>query len=48
MKTVSVLHVTLGVIVALFVIQMVRRITAQSQNPIAQGVSDGLSFLTAP
>ena len=47
MKTVSVLHVTLGVVVALFVIQMVRRLTAQSQNPIAQGVTDGLGFLTS-
>ena len=48
MKTVSVLHVVLATVVALFVIQMVRRISAQSQNPIAQGVADGLSFLTAP
>lgn len=47
MKTVSVIHITLGVVVALFVIQMLRRITATSQNPIAQGVSDGLGFLTS-
>ena len=45
---VPVLQVTLGVIVALFVIQMVRRLSAQSQNTLAQGVADGLGFLTAP
>lgn len=44
---VPVFQVTLAVVVALFVIQMVRRLTAQSENQIAQGVSDGLGFLTA-
>jgi ribosomal protein L11 methylase PrmA len=34
-------------VIALFVIQMVRRLTAQSQNSVAQGVSDGLGFLTS-
>ena len=48
MIAVPVLQVTLGVIVALFVIQMVRRLSAQSQNTLAQGVADGLGFLTAP
>ena len=47
MKTVAVFHVTLAVVLALFVIQMVKRITATSQNPIAQGVNDGLGFLTS-
>lgn len=47
MKTVSVIHVVLATVIALFVIQMVRRITASSENPIAQGVSDGLGFLTS-
>ncbi len=48
MIAVPVLQVTLATIVALFVLQMLRRLTAQSQNPLAQGVTDGLSFLTAP
>jgi len=45
---VPVFQVTLGVIVALFVIQMVRRLSAQSQNTLAQSVADGLGFLVAP
>ncbi len=48
MIAVPVFQVTLAVIVALFVIQMVRRLSAQSNNQFAQGVSDGLGFLTAP
>ena len=48
MIAVPVFQVTLAVIVALFVLQVVRRLAAQSQNPLAQGVSDGLGFLTAP
>lgn len=42
-----VLQVTAGVIIALFLIQVARRLTAQSSNPIAVGVNDGLSFLTS-
>ena len=48
MIAVPVLQTVLALIVGLFVIQMVRRLAAQSQNPLAQGVSDGLGFLTAP
>lgn len=42
-----VLQVTAGVIIALFLIQLTRRLVAQSSNPIAVGVFDGLSFLTS-
>jgi hypothetical protein len=44
---VPVFQVTLAVVLALFVIQMVKRLTAQSQNPIAVGANDALGFLTA-
>lgn len=40
-----VLQVTASVVIALFLIQLGRRITAQSQNPIAVGLHDGLTFL---
>lgn len=42
-----VVQVTASVIIALFLIQVARRLTAQSQNPIAVGVNDGLTFLTS-
>ena len=45
---VPVFQVTLAVIIALFVLQVIRRLSAQSSNPIAQGVSDGIGFLTSP
>ena len=48
MIAVPVFQVTLAVIIALFVIQVVRRLAASSSNPAAQAVNDGLSFLTAP
>jgi len=47
MIAIPVLQVTAGVIVALFLLQVTRRLTAQSSNPIAVGVNDGLSFLVA-
>lgn len=40
-----VLQVTASVVIALFLIQLGRRVTAQSQNPIAVGLHDGLTFL---
>lgn len=40
-----VLQVTASVIIALFLIQLARRLSAQSSNPIAVGLNDGLSFL---
>ena len=48
MIAVPVFQVTLAVVIALFVIQVVRRLSAQSSNPIAQGLADGLGFLTQP
>jgi len=45
---VPVLQTVLALIVGLFVIQMVRRLAAQSQNQLAQSVADGLGFLVAP
>jgi hypothetical protein len=42
-----VLQVTAGVIIALFLIQVARRVSAESSNPLAVGLHDGLSFLTS-
>lgn len=42
-----VLQVTASVIIALFLIQLGRKLSAQSQNPIAVGLNDGLSFLVS-
>lgn len=48
MITVPVVQVTASVIIALFVLQVVRHLAAGSDNSMAQGLSDGISFLTAP
>jgi hypothetical protein len=40
-----VLQVTMGVIIALFLIQVARKLTVNAQNPILVGVNDGLTFL---
>jgi hypothetical protein len=45
---VPVVQVTLSVIIALFVLQVIRHLAADSSNSFAQGLSDGISFLTAP
>lgn len=47
MIAVPVLQVTAAVVIALFVLQVVKRLAADSSNPIAQGTADGISFLTA-
>lgn len=47
MITVPVVQVTLAIIVGLFALQMIKRLTATSQNPIAMGVTDGIAFLTS-
>lgn len=47
MITTPVLQVTASVVIALFLIQLGRRVTAQSQNPIAVGLHDGLTFLVS-
>lgn len=48
MIAVPVLQVTAAVVIALFVLQVVRRLAADSHNSVAQGVADGIGFLTAP
>lgn len=48
MITVPVVQVTASVIIALFVLQVVRHLAASSDNGAAQGLADGISFLTAP
>jgi len=35
------------VVIGLFLIQVGRRVTAASQNPILVGFNDGLTFLTS-
>ena len=42
-----VFQVTAGVVIALFLIQVARAITANRQNPIVQGVNGGLTFLVS-
>lgn len=42
-----VLQVTASVIIALFLIQLGRRLTFDATNPILVGVHDGLSFLVS-
>ncbi len=34
-------------VISLFLIQLGRRLPANSQNPIAVGLNDGLTFLTS-
>ena len=48
MITVPVVQVTASVIIALFLLQVVRHLAASSDNSAAQGLADGISFLTAP
>ena len=48
MITVPVVQVTASVIIALFVLQVVRHLAASSDSTLGQGLSDGISFLTAP
>lgn len=48
MITVPVVQVTASVIIALFALQVVRHLAANSDNTMAQGLADGISFLTAP
>lgn len=48
MITVPVIQVTAAVVIALFVLQVVRHLAATSSSPVATGLADGISFLTAP
>jgi hypothetical protein len=45
--TVPTLQVLAGVVISLFLLQLVRRLTVNAQNPIAAAVNDGTSFLVA-
>ncbi len=47
MIAVPVLQVTAGIVIGLFILQVVKRLSAQSSNPVAVGVTDGISFLTS-
>lgn len=39
------IHVVASVVIALFLLQIAKRLTAGRSNPIVQGVSDGLTFI---
>ena len=45
MLTVPIVQVTASVIVALFLLQLSRRLLADSENGVAKGVSAGLDFI---
>ena len=45
MVTVPILQVTASIVVALFLLQLLRRLLAESQNTVAKGVSAGLDFI---
>ena len=44
-RALPVIHVVTSVVIALFLLQIAKRLTAGRANPIAQGVYDGLTFL---
>jgi branched-subunit amino acid permease len=44
---VPVLQVTFSVVIALFLLQIVRRVLGNQSNGLAQGVAGGLDFLLA-
>ena len=45
MRTVPVLWGVASLIISLFLLQMLKRLTAGRSNPVATTVSDGLTFL---
>lgn len=45
MNTLNVLNTTLGVIIGLFLLRVLQGLTANSTNPISQGLNQGLSYL---
>jgi hypothetical protein len=47
MRTLPVLHVVASVVIALFLLQIAKRLSAGRTNPIASGISDGIAFLTS-
>ena len=42
-----VLQALASLVIGLFLLQVLRRVTAQSHNPIAVGVNDALTFLVS-
>lgn len=42
---VATFQVTASVVIALFLLQLLKRLTASSNNGLAQGVNGGLTFL---
>lgn len=45
MLTVPVIQVTASVVIALFLLQLLRRLLSESQSGLAKGVSSGLDFI---
>lgn len=45
MITVPTLQAIAALVIGLFLLQLARRLSAQSTNPLAVGVHDGLNFL---
>lgn len=42
-----VFQIVASLIIGLFLIQVAKKVTATSQNPLAVGLNDGLTFLTS-
>ena len=47
MTSVAVFQVTASVVIALFLLQLLRRLLSRSSNGLAAGVEGGLDFLLA-
>jgi hypothetical protein len=45
MNSINVLNTTLGVIIGVFLLRVLQGLTSKSSNPIAQGVSGGITYL---
>ncbi len=45
MRTIPVIQVVSSLVIGLFLLRLTQQLTARSENPIAQGVSGGLTFL---
>lgn len=47
MISVPVLQGLAGLVIGLFILQVIRRLAAGSQNQLAAGLSDGIEFLVS-
>lgn len=45
MRTIPVLQVVASLVLGLFLLQLARRLSGNSSNPVVQGVNGGLDFL---